>query len=155
MLGGCLAALSVRVRVGLRQVIKLAEAIAPCVLWMDEIEKSFSNNQSDGDSGTSKRVFATLLTWMSEKTAPVFVVATANQVELLPAELIRKGRIDELFFHCGLPNQSEREQIFQVQLGKIARGSSERNAVSQRNDFDLGIVCDCDPKISLVLKLNK
>ncbi|MEG4424880.1 MULTISPECIES: AAA family ATPase [unclassified Microcoleus] len=101
-----------------RQVIKLAEAISPCVLWIDEIEKSFSNNQSDGDSGTSKRVFATLLTWMSEKTAPVFVVATANQVELLPAELIRKGRLDELFF-VHLPNQSEREQIFQVHLKRL------------------------------------
>ncbi len=101
-----------------RQVIKLAEAIAPCVLWMEEIEKSFSNNQSDGDSGTSKRVFATLLTWMQEKTAPVFVVATANQVELLPAELIRKGRIDELFF-VGLPSPTEREQIFQVHLKRV------------------------------------
>ena len=83
-----------------------------------EIEKSFSNNQSDGDSGTSKRVFATLLTWMQEKTAPVFVVATANQVELLPAELIRKGRIDELFF-VSLPSQTEREQIFQVHLNRV------------------------------------
>jgi ATPases of the AAA+ class len=83
-----------------------------------EIEKSFSNESSDGDSGTSKRVLATLLTWMSEKTAPVFVVATANQVELLPAELIRKGRIDELFF-LGLPNQTEREQIFEVHLSRV------------------------------------
>ncbi|AGZ61808.1 MAG: AAA ATPase [Phormidium phage MIS-PhV1B] len=101
-----------------RQVIKLAEANAPCVLWIDEIEKSFSNTSSDGDSGTSKRVFATLLTWMSEKTAPVFVVATANQVELLPAELIRKGRIDEIFF-VDLPNQTEREQIFKVHLSRV------------------------------------
>ena len=101
-----------------RQVIKLAEAIAPCVLWIDEIEKSFSNNQSDGDSGTSKRVFATLLTWLAEKTSPVFVVATANNVELLPAELIRKGRLDELFF-VHLPTQSEREQIFKVHLNRL------------------------------------
>lgn len=79
-----------------RQVIKLAEAISPCCLFIDEIEKSFSNDQSNGDSGTSRRVFATLLTWMQEKTAPVFVVATANNVELLPAELIRKGRLDEI-----------------------------------------------------------
>ena len=101
-----------------RQVIKLAEAISPVVLFIDEIEKSFSNNQSDGDSGTSKRVFATLLTWLAEKTAPVFVVATANNVELLPAELIRKGRLDELFF-LSLPTQSEREQIFKVHLNRL------------------------------------
>ena len=93
----------------IRQVIKLAEAIAPCCLFIDEIEKSFSNDQSNGDSGTSRRVFATLLTWMQEKTAPVFIVATANNVELLPAELIRKGRLDELFF-CDLPNHQERSQ---------------------------------------------
>jgi SpoVK/Ycf46/Vps4 family AAA+-type ATPase len=101
-----------------RQVIKLAEAIAPVVLMIDEIEKSFSNNQSDGDSGTSRRVFATLLTWLAEKTSPVFVVATANNVELLPAELIRKGRLDELFF-LSLPTQSEREQIFKVHLNRL------------------------------------
>jgi SpoVK/Ycf46/Vps4 family AAA+-type ATPase len=116
-----------------RQVIKLAEAIAPCVLWIDEIEKSFSNDQSGGDSGTSKRVFATLLTWMSEKTTPVFIVATANQVELLPAELIRKGRIDELFF-VGLPNQTEREQIFEVHLSRV------RPHRVQNNEFDFHLL---------------
>jgi len=101
-----------------RQVIKLAEAISPCILMIDEIEKSFSTNQSFGDSGTSRRVFATLLTWLQEKTAPVFVVATANNVELLPAELIRKGRLDELFW-IGLPSQPERTQIFQVHLSRL------------------------------------
>ncbi|MEY3067484.1 MAG: hypothetical protein RLZZ532_4276, partial [Cyanobacteriota bacterium] len=101
-----------------RQVIKLAEAIAPVVLMIDEIEKSFSNDQGNGDSGTSRRVFATLLTWLAEKTSPVFVVATANNVELLPAELIRKGRLDELFF-LSLPTQSEREQIFKVHLNRL------------------------------------
>lgn len=116
-----------------RQVINLAEAIAPCVLWIDEIEKSFSNTSSDGDSGTSQRVFATLLTWMSEKTAPVFVVATANQVELLPAELIRKGRIDELFF-VGLPTSKEREQIFQLHLNRV------RPDRTNRKEFDLKLL---------------
>ena len=101
-----------------RQVIKLAEAIAPVVLMIDEIEKSFSNNQSDGDSGTSRRVFATLLTWLAEKTSPVFVVATANNVELLPAELIRKGRLDELFW-LSLPTEVERQQIFKVHLNRL------------------------------------
>jgi len=116
-----------------RQVIKLAEAIAPCVLFIDEICKSFSNNQSDGDSGTSRRVFATLLTWLAEKTSPVFVVATANNVELLPAELIRKGRLDELFF-VHLPTQQERQQIFQVHLNRL-RPDRVKN-----NDFDFKLL---------------
>jgi len=115
-----------------RQVIKLAEAISPCVLWIDEIEKSLSNDQGNGDSGTSRRVFATLLTWMQEKTAPVFIVATANQVELLPAELIRKGRLDELFF-VHLPTQLEREQIFKVHLSRLRAD----RICSSRNDFDI------------------
>lgn len=108
-----------------RQVIQLAEAIAPCVLFIDEVDKAFASITSggDGDSGTSQRVFGTLLTWMQEKTAPVFVVLTANRTEVLPAELIRKGRIDELFF-VGLPSQTEREQIFKVHLKRL-RGSSE------------------------------
>jgi ATPases of the AAA+ class len=101
-----------------RQVIKLAEAIAPVVLMIDEIEKSFSNDQGNGDSGTSRRVFATLLTWLAEKTSPVFVVATANNVELLPAELIRKGRLDEIFF-LSLPTEAERQQIFKVHLNRL------------------------------------
>jgi len=104
----------------IRQVIGLAEAISPCVLFVDEAEKGFGNitSGSDGDSGTSRRVFGTLLTWMQEKTAPVFVVMTANNVELLPAELLRKGRLDELFW-LGLPTQLEREQIFKVHLSRL------------------------------------
>ncbi|WP_293134885.1 AAA family ATPase [Microcoleus sp. bin38.metabat.b11b12b14.051] len=104
----------------IRQVIKLAEAIAPCILFIDEADKAFANitSGSDGDSGTSRRVFGTLLTWMQEKTAPVFVVMTANNVEVLPAELLRKGRLDELFF-VHLPTESEREAIFQVHLSRL------------------------------------
>ncbi|MBD2386040.1 AAA family ATPase [Cylindrospermum sp. FACHB-282] len=105
-----------------RQVIKLAEAIAPVVLFIDEIDKCFSNSNSDGDSGTSKRVLGTLLTWMQEKTSSVFVVMTANNVEVLPPELIRKGRIDELFW-LDLPNQEERAQIFRVHLSRIRPNS--------------------------------
>lgn len=103
-----------------RQVIQLAEAVSPCVLMLDEIDKAFGgvNSGSDGDSGTSKRVFGTLLTWMQEKTAPVFVVATANNVQALPAELIRKGRLDEIFF-VGLPTEEERREIFRVHLGRV------------------------------------
>ena len=103
-----------------RQMIKIVEAVAPCVLWMDEIDKAFGNISSgfDGDSGTSRRVFGSLITWMQEKTSPVFVVATANNVQILPAELLRKGRFDEIFF-LNLPNESERQEIFRVHLQKL------------------------------------
>jgi len=82
----------------LRQMIEVAEAISPCILWIDEIDKAFSNNDSKGDSGTSNRVLGTFISWLSEKKKPVFVVATANNIDLLPLELIRKGRFDEIFF---------------------------------------------------------
>ncbi len=101
-----------------RQMIQLAEALAPCVLWIDEIDKAFSGADSRSDSGTTNRVFGTFLTWMAEKTSPVFIVATANNIRQLPAELVRKGRFDEVFF-VGLPNQAERQQIFNVHLGKF------------------------------------
>ncbi|MFN5860931.1 MAG: AAA family ATPase [Pseudanabaena sp.] len=104
----------------MRQMIQLAEATAPCVLWIDEIDKAFGNVTVtiDGDSGASRRVFGTLITWMQEKTAPVFIVATANNVRILPAELLRKGRFDEIFF-LNLPTESERQEIFKVQLQKL------------------------------------
>ena len=76
----------------LRQMINVAETLAPCILWIDEIDKAFSNNDNKGDSGTSNRVLATFISWLSEKTKPVFVVATANNVDVLPLEIIRKGR---------------------------------------------------------------
>lgn len=100
-----------------RQMIQLTEAIAPCVLWIDEIDKAFGNITAgvDGDSGTSRRVFGSLITWMQEKTTPVFIVATANNVRILPAELLRKGRFDEIFF-LNLPNFRERQEIFKVHL---------------------------------------
>ena len=95
-----------------RQMIGICEAIAPCVLWIDEIDKAFGNITSniDGDSGTSRRVFGSLITWMQEKTSPVFIVATANNVQILPAELLRKGRFDEIFF-LNLPSEIERAEI--------------------------------------------
>ncbi|MCS6959384.1 MAG: AAA family ATPase [Pseudanabaenaceae cyanobacterium SKYGB_i_bin29] len=107
-----------------RQMTQLAEAMAPCVLWVDEIDKAFSGD-GRGDGGTTNRVFATFLTWMAEKTAPVFVVATANNIRALPPELLRKGRFDEIFF-VGLPNQEERAQIFAVHLNRV-RGYNLRN----------------------------
>ncbi len=99
----------------LRQMIQVAETLSPCILWIDEIDKAFSSNDSKGDSGTSNRVLATFISWLSEKTHPVFVVATANNVELLPLEIIRKGRFDEIFF-LDLPKKQEREQIFKIHL---------------------------------------
>nr|YP_010336322.1 hypothetical protein MW428_pgp170 [Goniotrichopsis reniformis]UNJ14728.1 hypothetical protein [Goniotrichopsis reniformis] len=101
----------------MRQTIQVAEAMAPCVLWIDEIDKAFSSIESKGDSGTTGRVLATLITWLSEKKTQVFVVATANNINLLPIEILRKGRLDEIFF-LGLPSHQEREMIFQVHLSK-------------------------------------
>ena len=104
----------------MRSAITTAESIAPCILWMDELEKGFSGLKGSGDSGTTSRTFATFLTWMSEKTAPVFLVATANDVSQLPPEMLRKGRFDEIFF-VDLPDQPEREEIFRIHLVKRKR----------------------------------
>lgn len=101
-----------------RQMIQIAEALAPCILWIDEIDKAFSGADGRGDAGTSNRVFGTFITWMAEKTSPVFVVATANNIQALPPELLRRGRFDELFF-VGLPSQEERQAIFEVHLGRL------------------------------------
>lgn len=99
----------------LRQMINVAETISPCILWIDEIDKAFTNTESKGDSGTSNRVLATFISWLSEKTKPVFVISTANNIDLLPLEIIRKGRFDEIFF-LDLPKQDEREEIFKIHL---------------------------------------
>lgn len=102
----------------MRKAIKTAEAVAPSILWIDEIEKGFSGaSSSSGDSGTSTRIFGTFLTWMQEKTKPVFVVATANNINSLPSELLRKGRFDEIFF-VDLPTKNERKDIFRLHLKK-------------------------------------
>ena len=99
----------------LRQMINVSETISPCILWIDEIDKAFTSTESRGDSGTSNRVLATFISWLSEKTKPVFVIATANNIDLLPLEIIRKGRFDEIFF-LDLPKQEEREEIFKIHL---------------------------------------
>ena len=101
-----------------RQMISIAEALAPCVLWIDEIDKGFAGLKSQGDGGTTSRVFGTFITWLAEKISPVFVVATANNIESLPPEILRKGRFDEIFF-VGLPNQEERKAIFEVHLSRL------------------------------------
>jgi SpoVK/Ycf46/Vps4 family AAA+-type ATPase len=99
----------------LREALKSAEAMAPCVLWIDEIEKAIA--AGDYDNGTSRRILGNLLTWMSERTAAVFIVATANVIEHLPPELIRKGRLDEIFF-VDLPDAATRAEIFAIHLRK-------------------------------------
>ena len=105
----------------MRTAIRTAEALAPCVLWVDEIEKGLiAAGASVGDSGTSARVFSTFLTWLQEKTKPVFVIATANDFEGLPPELLRKGRFDEIFF-VDLPTRAERASIWAVHIAKRLR----------------------------------
>jgi len=108
-----------------REMIRIVEALAPCILWIDEIDKSFQQSESKGDSGTTGRVLATFITWLSEKRSQVFVVATANNFQVLPLELIRKGRFDEIFF-VDLPNENERTQIFTVLLSQLRPGKIEK-----------------------------
>ncbi len=101
----------------MRTAIKTAEAIAPCIMWIDEIEKGFAGSSGSGDSGTSARVFGSFLTWMQEKKESVFVIATANNIDKLPPEFLRKGRFDEIFF-VDLPTLSERKLIWDLHLNK-------------------------------------
>jgi len=106
----------------IRQALRLAENVSPAVLWLDEIEKGLSGTGSSGrsDAGTAARVFGTFLTWMQEKTKPVFTVATANDIQALAPETLRKGRFDEIFF-IDLPDAAEREEIWSIHLGKRQR----------------------------------
>jgi ATP-dependent 26S proteasome regulatory subunit len=105
-----------------RRAIAVAESVAPAILWVDEIDKAFAGSQGSGstDGGTTARVFGTFLTWLSEKSAPVFVVATANDISQLPPELLRKGRLDEIFF-VDLPSQPERVEVFRIHVSKRGR----------------------------------
>lgn len=116
----------------MRKAVQVAESVAPVILWIDEIEKAFSGVSGSGssDAGTTARVVGTFLTWIQEKTAPVFVVATANDVQELPPELLRKGRFDEVFF-VDLPGEFERAEIFGIHLAKVKRNPTT---------FDLGLL---------------
>lgn len=106
----------------MRKAIRIAESVAPCVLWVDEIEKGLAGTQSSAvsDAGTTARVFGTLVTWMQERTAPVFMVATANDITQLPPELLRKGRFDDIFF-VDLPTLEERGEIMRIHIAKRQR----------------------------------
>lgn len=108
-----------------RRAISVAESVAPCVLWVDEIDKAFAGSQGSAntDGGTTARVMSTFLTWLNEKQKPVFVIATANNITQLPPELLRKGRLDEIFF-VDLPHHTERKQIFNIHLSKRGRDLS-------------------------------
>ena len=111
----------------IQKVFKVAEGLAPCVLWIDELEKVFAGSGPDSasaDAGVSSRLLASFLSWMQERKAPVFVAATCNNVKVLPPELIRKGRFDELFF-VDLPNAAERRQVFEIQLKKRKRNPAD------------------------------
>ena len=111
-----------RSEANLRNALKTAESISPVILFIDELDKSFagSGGSADSDGGTSSRIFGSFLTWMQEKSSPVFVMATANRVERLPGEFLRKGRFDEIFF-VDLPTQEERQDIFKIHLSKRRR----------------------------------
>jgi SpoVK/Ycf46/Vps4 family AAA+-type ATPase len=126
-----------RSEANLRNALKTAESISPTILFIDEIDKAFagSTGSADSDGGTSSRIFGSFLTWMQEKTSPVFVMATANRVERLPGEFLRKGRFDEIFF-VDLPSADERKEIFRIHLSK-------RREDIARFDLDqLVMVCD-------------
>jgi len=123
-----------------RRAIAVAESVAPAILWVDEIDKALAGTQGSGasDGGTTARVFGTFLTWLSEKTAAVFVVATANDISQLPPELLRKGRLDEIFF-VDLPATAERQEIFRIHLQKRGRDATQ---------FDLEALANASPDFS-------
>ncbi len=114
----------------MRKALSVAEGVAPCILWIDELEKGLSGIGGSGDSGVATRVFGTLLTWMEEKAQPVFVVATANDISQLPPELLRKGRLDEIFF-VDLPTPRNRAEILMIHLARRKRAPT---------DYDLAAV---------------
>lgn len=107
----------------MRKALKVAESIAPCVLWLDELEKAFGGGKDD-ESGVTLRVFGSFLTWLQEKKSAVFVIATANDISALPPELMRKGRLDEIFF-VDLPSTQERREIFEIHVRKRKRDPSK------------------------------
>ncbi|MEW5861684.1 MAG: AAA family ATPase [Cyanobacteriota bacterium] len=114
-----------RSEANLRNALKTAESISPAILFIDELDKAFAgtSGSADSDGGTSSRIFGSFLTWLQEKTSPVFVMATANRVERLPGEFLRKGRFDEIFF-VDLPTAEERKEIFNIHLSKRKRDIS-------------------------------
>lgn len=142
----------------LRKCLHIAEAIAPCVLWIDELEKAFAgaNSSSSGDSGVTKRLFGAFLTWMSEKTADVFIVATANDVSDLPPALLRGGRFDAIFW-VDLPDGIQRDEIIRIHLGKVDRDAKDFDipALVQASDLFTGAEIEVWVKEALVMAFNE
>ncbi|MCD8485410.1 MAG: AAA family ATPase [Desertifilum sp.] len=126
-----------RSEANLRNALKTAESISPTILFIDELDKAFagSTGSADSDGGTSSRIFGSFLTWLQEKTSPVFVMATANRVERLPGEFLRKGRFDEIFF-VDLPTEEERQEIFKIHLAK------RRREIARFDIEQLAKICD-------------
>ena len=125
----------------MRRAIRTAEAVAPSILWVDEIEKGLGGSTGTGDSGTGARIFGTFLTWMQDKTAPVFVIATANNISNLPPELLRKGRFDEIFF-VDLPTHKERKDIFNVHLKKRLFNTEIAKSILINGTIPDNILCE-------------
>ena len=119
----------------MRRAIQQAEVISPCILWIDELEKAFAGVGGDGGAEVATRLFGTFLTWMQEKTKPVFVVATANNVSQLPPELLRKGRFDEIFY-VGTPNALEREKIFKIYIDKVKNNKEFSSEPESKKDIE-------------------
>jgi AAA+ superfamily predicted ATPase len=138
-LGKVFASLVGQAEENMRRALKMAEALAPCVLWIDEIEKGLAGaSGGSGDSGVAARIFGALLTWMEENRKPVFVIATANNIDGIPPELLRKGRFDEVFF-INLPTADERRSIFAIHLAKHQRDFRE---------FDIAALADVTDRFS-------
>jgi len=132
----------------LRTALKLSEAIAPCALILDEVDKMFNKvSESNGDSGISQRLFGMLLTWMAEKERPVFVIATANSIKDIPPEFSRKGRFDEIFF-VDLPNRQDRKEIFKAHLSKYGIEVGSSHDVSCITDAELNIISEATENFS-------
>ncbi len=133
-----------RSEANLRSALKTAESISPAILFIDELDKSFAGSagSADSDGGTSSRIFGTFLTWMQEKTSPVFVMATANRVDRLPGEFLRKGRFDEIFF-VDLPTAEERKDIFRIHLSK------RRNDISRFDLEQLAKISETETSVSI------
>lgn len=139
----------------IRQAIATAEAVAPCVLWIDEIEKGLNVGGGEKDGGTNSRVFSTILTWMQEKTKPVFVVATANNIQALPPELLRKGRFDDIFF-VDLPTKEERKNIFSIHLAKYQQNSiTNIDAVAEKAKYFSGAEIEECVKEAMFIAYNE
>jgi ATP-dependent Zn protease len=140
----------------IRRCIQLAEAVSPCIMWIDEIDKAFGGITGfQGDSGTQLRVFGTFITWLQEKEKPVFVIATANEPKSLPPELWRKGRYDEVFF-VDLPSAEEREEIFGIHLERRAQHVNSLNVkfLSQNTQGFTGAEIEQSVKDALVTTFN-